>query len=59
MDSGEEFLLRKNPIREKFTISWKYIYPCVFVKTGIGFVGRFKVCQLKFVWIAKKRKKAN
>ena len=28
MYSGEEFLLRKNPIREKFMISWKYIYPC-------------------------------
>ena len=28
MYSGEEFLLGKNPIREKFMISWKYIYPC-------------------------------
>ena len=28
MYPGEEFLVGKNPIREKFMISWKYIYPC-------------------------------
>ena len=27
MYPGEEFLVGKNPIREKFMISWKYIYP--------------------------------
>ena len=32
MYPGEEFLLGKNPIREKFMISWKYIYPCQKVK---------------------------
>ena len=31
MYPGEEFLVGKNPIREKFMLSWKYIYPCLYV----------------------------
>ena len=35
MYPGEEFLVRKNPIREKFMISWEYIYPCLGMRYNL------------------------
>ena len=37
---GEEFMVREKPIRDKFIIWWKYIYPC-----GVG--GWYKVNMVK------------